>query len=133
MQRPAQLIGTLAVALGATALLLALPAWLRFGAMGLEGLLYAALASFVPGVLLALAASWFTGPQKILQLVLASTALRVGFVLLVGLAVVQSRPALKSTEFFLGLGVFYLIALAVETRQLLAELTSSSSRQPQSN
>ena len=143
MNRPAQFIGTLAIALGVVALLLALPAWLWFGAVGLEGIVYAVVASLIPGVLLALVANRLTGPQRALQLMLLSTGLRLGFVLLMAIAVVRSRPALDGAEFFLGLAAFYFVALAVETRYLmsctaqerrvLADLPPVSPRQPQSN
>lgn len=133
MQRPAQFIGTLAAALIVAVLVLALPAWNRFGGLGLEGLAYAAVASFVPGLILVLAAGQLTGTQRPLQLLLLATGLRVGIVLLSGLFILEFRPALKSTEFFLGLGLMYLIALAVETRQLLAELAPRSPRQPQTH
>lgn len=143
MNRPAQFIGTLATALAVVALVLALPAWLWFGAMGLEGVVYSTLATFIPGVLLALLANRFTGPQRAMQLMLVSTGLRVGFVLLMAFAVVRSRPELNGTEFYLGLAVFYFVAMAVETRYLmtctaqerrvLADLPPVSPRQPQSN
>jgi hypothetical protein len=143
MQRPAQFIGILAAALALAAVVLALPAWRRFGAVGLEGLGYVALASFLPGLILAAAAGQLTGKQRALQLLLLGTGLRIGVVLLAGILIVEWQPALKSTEFFLALGLMYLIALAVETRQLIAcaaltrqqlsELAPRSPRQPQSH
>ena len=130
MQRPAQFIGMLAAALGLAAVVLALPAWNRYGVAGLEGLAGAVLATFLPGVILAAAAGQFTGSNRSLQLLLLGTGLRVGLVLMVGLVIVQYRPDLKSAEFFLGLSVLYFVALAVETRQLLAESAPRSPRQP---
>jgi hypothetical protein len=79
------------------------------------------VACFVPGVLLALVSGRFTGTNRAMSLMLAGTGLRIAFVLGMGLLVIQQRPALKSTEFLLGLSLFYFVALAVETWQLLAE------------
>jgi hypothetical protein len=124
MHRPAQFLGTLAAALGVAVLVLALPTWNRFGTAGLEGLAAASLATFLPGLVLVLAAGQFTGTNRPLQLLLLATGLRVGLVLLAGLLIVQYRPSLHSTEFFLGLSAFYFIALAVETRQLMADAAS---------
>lgn len=133
MRRPVRLIGRLAAALGLAAACLAPVAWLQFGAVGLEGVGYAALACFVPGVVLASIAGQFTGSQRAMQLLLLGTLLRVGIVLLVSLVLVEFRPVLRSTEFFVGLAVFYFVALAVETRELLAELGSANARVPQPN
>lgn len=122
MTHPARTVGILAVALAVTALCLALPAWLRFGPLGLEALAYCGVACFVPGVLLALVSGRLVGANRAVSLVLAGTGLRVLFVLGMGLLVIQQRPALKSAEFLLGLSLFYFVALGVETWQLLAEV-----------
>jgi hypothetical protein len=129
MAHPARTVGLLALALAATALCLALPAWLRFGPVGLEGLAYCGLACFIPGVLLTAVSGRFAGSNRAMALMLVGTGLRVGFVLVMGLLVVNARPALNSTEFLLGLAIFYFVALAVETRQLLVDV-SSQPRQP---
>jgi hypothetical protein len=132
MGRPAQFLGTLAAALGLVAACLAPLASRRFGGDGLAAVGLIAIACFVPGVVLAMVAGRVTGSQRSLFLLLVGTGLRVGLVLAAALVVVQLRPALKSTEFYLGLAVLYCVALAIETRQLLAEVGPSSSRQPQS-
>lgn len=128
MSQPLQSISRLAAALGLAALVLALPAWLRFGPVGLEGIAIACLACLVPGVLLVLVSGWFRGSQRVLQMLLVGTGLRISFVLLTALLLMQTRPALDSTEFLLGLSVFYFVALAVETRQLFAEAVADSGR-----
>lgn len=130
VSRPAQQIGTLAGALGLAALCLSVPAWLRFGPLGLEALVGATLACLVPGIVLAVVSPRFTGNNRPLNLLLLGTGLRVGYVLLTGLALIHYRPALKTTEFLLGLALLYLVALAVETRQLLSELGPPATRQP---
>jgi hypothetical protein len=132
MTHPARTVGILAAALAATALCLALPAWLRFGPLGLEALAYCGVACFVPGVLLAIVSGRFTGVNRAMSLMLAGTGLRIAFVLGMGLLVIQQRPALKSTEFLLGLSLFYFVALGVETWQLMADV-GSKRNQSQAN
>lgn len=138
-----QSIGRLAAALGLTAFCLAPLAVWRYGLVGLEGVCYAAAACFLPGVILAAISNRFRGSQRVLQWLLAGTALRISVVLATGLLVLAVRPALSSVDFLLALAAFYCVALAVETRQLIAEaapgrpaastsLTSNvSPRQPQ--
>ena len=134
MGRPAQFIGKLAAALGLTALLLALPAWQAFGSLGLIAVGGAVIACFLPGVLLALAGRHFRGANRPLQMLLTGTGLRVGIVLIAGFLLVSLRPELKTNEFFLGLAVVYMVALVVETRELMAEVgPTPSSRQPQAH
>jgi hypothetical protein len=124
---------TLAAALLLAGLCMAAPAWLRFGAAGLEGIVAGLVGCFLPAAVLAAIESRFSGRTRELALVVVGMFLRTAFVLAAGLAVIQLRPALKSSEFFLGLAVFYFVALAVETRQLLHECDASSRPQPQGN
>jgi hypothetical protein len=145
MGRRMQNIGRLAAALGLTAVCVAPWAVWRFGLVGLEGVWYAAAACFLPGVILAAVSGRFRGSQRVLQLLLVGTALRISVVLATGLLVLAVRPALSSTEFLLALAAFYCVALAVETRQLIAEAASerpaasasltanASPRQPQAH
>lgn len=143
MGRRMQNLGRLAAALGLTAVCIApLAAW-RFGLLGLEGVLYAAGACFLPGVILAAVSDRFRGSQRVLHMLLVGTALRISVVLATGLLVLAVRPALSSPEFLLALAAFYCVALAVETRQLAGDagphrpaasssLTANASpRQPQ--
>ncbi len=98
---------------------LAIPAWGRHGALGLAALAVMAAACFAPGVLLGLFEKRFRGSNAAFQILLMGTALRVGFVLAVSFLLLDAWPELRSTEFFLALSVFYLVALSLETRQLL--------------
>lgn len=143
MGRRTQNIGRLAAALGLTAVCVAPWAVWRFGLLGLEGVLYAAAACFLPGVILEAVSGRFRGSQRVLQMLLVGTTLRISVVLATGLLVLAVRPALSPTEFLLALAAFYCVALAVETRQLAADagpqrsaastplIENASPRQPQ--
>lgn len=124
MTEPVRSVGTLALALGATALCLALPAWLRFGPLGIEAVVLGFLACLIPGVLLAVLSRWIGGRQRSVTLMLIGTGLRVGFVLAVAMLMIRYRPALEGAEFLLGIAAFYLVALTVETQQLLKTVKS---------
>lgn len=104
-------------------------AWLRFGPLGIEGLVYTAVSCYLPGLALAWLAPRVTGSQRAMALLLLGTPLRGAIVILAALAVLAWRPELRSVEYFLALAILYCIALAVETRQLLSEVGLTPPRQ----
>lgn len=100
-------------------LMLAGPAWLTAGTLGLEGLSYAALISLVPGWLVFWFASRYGTANAAVKAVLAGMFLRMATVL-AGIALVRSvRPVLGIREFVIWVLIFYLVSLAVETALVL--------------
>lgn len=113
--RSAQQSGLFTAAVGAVWLLLALPAWLRAGSLGLEGLSCAALLNLVPGWLVFWVSSRGNSANAPVKAVLFGMGLRIS-VVLGGVAVIQSiRPFVATRAFLVWVLVFYLAALTVET------------------
>jgi hypothetical protein len=107
--------GRLSIVVAALWVVLAGPAYLMAGALGLEGLSYAAAINLLPGWLVFLILSRYRTPNVAATAVLAGTFLRLVSVLL-GVALVRAaRPHLGLREFIVWILVFYLVTLAVET------------------
>lgn len=125
MGRVASQFGILLAVVVLVAAVLAVPAWQRYGSLGLEGIAWAAGACLFPGLLVILCSSRVTGSDRSLKLLLWGTALRIGVVSLVGWIALQVRPELDIKPFYLVLAGFYCVALSVETRLLLADIQDS--------
>jgi len=95
--------------------------------LGLQGVAWGAGACLIPGLLLILISSRVTGRDRSLKLLLYGTALRMGFVLLTAFVAVNVQPALQVNAFYLSLALFYVVALFVETRVLVAEVAPGQS------
>jgi len=119
-------VGKVAAALGLAAALLACPAWLRFGSVGLIAVFVGAGVCLLPSVILAIRSPSAAGPQRVVQMVLVGTLVRIGAVSGAGLLLTSWKPVFRTVEFFLGLALFYGVALVVETRELLAEIARDS-------
>lgn len=120
----------LTVALTATWLVLAGPAFLLGGSTAVEGLAWAAGLCFLPH-LLTLAVQFVVQPGNALLVnVLLSVTLRL-LVVLAGVVMIWSqRPEFRSLSFVLWLAPCYLVALAVETRQVIAQANASQPEPP---
>ncbi|MFO1094913.1 MAG: hypothetical protein U0992_16650 [Planctomycetaceae bacterium] len=99
----------------------AVPAWLLAGAAGLEGLTYALLLCLAPGVVTLQILKSEDDPHQALKAMLLGFGLRMGVVFAGILVLRLVRPDLGPREFYLWLVVGYLVTLAVETRQVLAD------------
>lgn len=97
--------------------LLAGPAWLLAGTMGLIGLTISAVLCLGPALAAVAFDKLFAPSQSMLFLV--STGLRFGLILASALVAKVSRPEFGLLEFHVWLIVFYLFTLAVETWLLL--------------
>ena len=97
--------------------LLAGPAWLLAGTIGLIGLTISAVLCLSPALVAVGFDKLFTPSQSVLFLV--STGLRFGLILASALVAKVSRPEFGLLEFYVWLIVFYLFTLAVETWLLL--------------
>lgn len=109
--------------------LLALPAHRLAGAPGLEGLTYAALLCFAPGVVttvLAAVLSNSSASSLRLVLFLSGMLFRMFVVLGGALAVRVYRPDLTVREFYAWLLVFYLATMAAETFLILKPSRSAA-------
>lgn len=99
-------------------LILSGPAYGLRGALGLEGLTYAALLCWIPGVaLFALVLKKSDSPvdgRQALQVLAAMTG-RMLFVLIGVLALQEFRPELRMWEFLAWLIIYYFATLAFET------------------
>ena len=97
--------------------LLAGPAWMLAGTLGVIGLTIAAVLCLAPALVTVAFDVLLAPSQNVLFLV--STGLRFGLVLASALVAKVSRPEFGLREFFVWLIVFYLFTLAVETWLLL--------------
>lgn len=114
-QSAAEQCGWLTAWVAAAWLVLAGPAWLVAGTLGLEGLSYAALLGLIPGWLVFWFASRYGTANIAAKAVLGGMVLRM-LVVLAGIALVSAvRPMLGIREFVMWVLVFYLVSLAVET------------------
>jgi hypothetical protein len=102
-------------------LLCAVPAWMIADGSGLEGLTYALLLCLVPGIV-ALAFAKVQDPRQAPFAVLTGMGLRMASVLAGALVLRAVRPDLGPSAFHVWLIVGYLVALAVETQMLLADI-----------
>ncbi|MEZ6055868.1 MAG: hypothetical protein R3C01_04110 [Planctomycetaceae bacterium] len=125
MGRFASQVGLLTAALFVVALVLAVPAWRRYGELGLQGVGWGMGASLFPGLLMILVSGQVTGADRALKLLLFGMALRVGSVLGIGWLALQVHPELGVSPFYICLALFYMVALAVETRLLMAEVAAA--------
>ena len=96
------------------------PALLWAGPAALEGLIWAAALCLVPGWLVIFVVSKAEARRRDVLGMLLGTGLRLVAVSIGAIAVALWRPNLRVKEFFLWLAVFYVVALAVETRLLYA-------------
>ena len=101
-------------------LALAVPAYAFAGPAGLEGSAWALLLCVVPGCATLIAADRLDDRRRPVFGMLIGTGLRLFLTAGGALAVALGRPGLRIREFFVWLIVFYLVALLVETRMLLA-------------
>ena len=101
--------------------LLAGPAWMLAGTMGLIGLTISAVLCLAPALVSVAFDVLFAPSQNVLFLI--STGLRFGLVLASALVAKVSRPEFGIVEFYAWLIVFYLFTLAVETWLLLRKTT----------
>jgi hypothetical protein len=91
------------------------PAYLLAGTNGLEGLSYAAVLCFLPGLLVFYLSSRYRVASTRALVLLAGTGVRLVFVL-GGMLVIQSvRQNLRFREFIIWLLAFYLATLVAET------------------
>ncbi len=112
--------------LAASNLLLGLVLWIPmsrlFGAMGVEGLVLAAVLCLVPGLLiLVLQPVWSTCGLKGFG-ALAGGVVRTLFALAGFLAIRRFRPELPPILFGSLLSVFYLVSLGAETWMIVSSL-----------
>ncbi|MBW3542178.1 MAG: hypothetical protein KY476_18060 [Planctomycetes bacterium] len=115
--------GRLTLCVLALALLAVAPAWLLAGRDGLEGLAWSVALCLIPGVATIAIAHRMDERKRHVFGMLLGTGLRLGVVLSGAVGIAFLRPELRVREFFVWLVAFYLIALVLETRWLLADLT----------
>ncbi len=94
------------------------PARHFFGISGIEAVSVSAASCLLPGWLTFWCASRFKQPRMQALSVLFGTALRVFFAL-VGVVVMQFLLGLPYENYLIWLGIFYLVALAVETALMI--------------
>lgn len=116
--------------LGLSILVVALSLWLpissQFGAVGVEGLVVAAILCLAPGcVVLVIPVVW--RQSRVVGLAaLAGGVLRLVFVLAGLVAVVMLRPDIPPMVFGGCLVVFYLVSLGIETWLIVRSLGSAA-------
>ncbi len=108
----------LAAAIGAVWLLTALPARFFFGMPGLEAAAVSAISCLVAGCVTFLIAARVMQPQMQAFAVLFGTVIR-GVFALVGVALMQFVLGLAYENYLIWLGIFYLVALALETALMI--------------
>lgn len=117
--------------LAASNLLLGLVLWIPishlFGAVGVEGLVMAAVLCLVPGlVILLLQSVWSAGGLAGFG-ALAGGVVRTLFALAGFLVIRRLRPELPPVMFGSLLSVFYLVSLGIETWMIVGSLDQSRS------
>lgn len=116
----------LAIAVLAASLLLWFPISSRFGDVGVQGLVAAALLCLVPGCVVLLIPVLMRQSQLAGLAALAAGVLRMVFVLSGLVAVVLLRPDVPPMVFGGCLVVLYLVSLGVETWIIVSSLRSSA-------
>ena len=91
------------------------PAYALAGAVGLEGVTYAALLCLVPGCAVMAIGTWVLAMNSLPPLIMGGTVLRLLFVLAAVLVLRTERPDLAMLEFHIWLVTFYIVTLAAET------------------
>jgi hypothetical protein len=126
MQTALRSAGVLTAVTAGMWLALAGPTVAVAGPDALEGLTYAALLCLVPGWLVYALAVGPAAPHSNRHVfaVLAGTLVRL-FVVLGGVLVIRAaRPQIGLREFLGYLAIFYVVALIVETRTLLRQISA---------
>jgi hypothetical protein len=132
-QTPLRRCGVLTACAAALWTVLAGPAYWLAGALGLEGLTYAALLCWLPGCLLFFAIPFFEFAKNKAYAFLAGSGLRM-FVVLVGTLVLQEFRADLGLKEFLGwLVAFYSVMLLAETLLIVKSLEVTTASVPATN
>jgi hypothetical protein len=128
MQSLTQRTGWFFLAIGGLWTALAAPAYLLAGLPGLEGLTYAALLCFVPGLaVIYMAADCHASAPREVWFVFGGTLLRMMVGLGGALAVRFLRPELNFWEFLVWLVIFYSVTLFFEIFLILKPASIRSS------
>lgn len=122
--------GYLTIVLTATWLLLAGPAYLTTGLLGVEGLTYACLVCLAPGLMVIALSHRPRLADHPLAAPVIGFSLRIFVVVLAVLAICLARPDLRITTFLVWVVPFYLVGLVVETWLALRQRPSIAGSPP---
>ena len=115
-QRKLGLLGVIAVLVWGMQLA---PAWGLAGPAGLEGTTYAAILCLLPGWLVVYLTSRYPDAGSPLMALLLGMGLRMAFVLMATVVLIDVRPGWGMREFYAWLLVDYFVFLAVETAMVV--------------